>query len=177
LVDEQQDWKWIGASCLLLGMKAEEEVRRLRDIINVAHMLEFSLDELKDMMIDISVDPPELNEDYWRAKENIVKTEQLVLRALSFDVVVCHPHRLVVLVANDLNLSQDSVEKAWKRLNDALFYPLALRHSALAMATAAVELEVGNGVDLYGDVVEKDELVLAMRHLNEAEDLLKQLSC
>lgn len=158
--DDSHDWKWIGASCLVLGMKAEEEVRRLRDVINVAQMLDFGLVDDNantsgindDIMIDISTTPPALNQEYWKAKEWIVATEQHVLRVLQFDVLVSHPHRLVVLVVNDLNLEDVVVGRAWQRLNHALFHAPSLMANALTLACAAVELEVHRGPNTYSTV-------------------------
>ena len=152
LVDEAHEWKWIGAACLVLGMKAEEEARRLRDVINVAHILDFDLDaKSEDLVFNVSSDPPELNEGYWKAKEMIVATEQMVLRIIQFDIQVGHPHRLVVLIAHDLGLSDDVVHQACRHLNDALWYAPALTSGALPMACAAVELVVKRGPDAYYD--------------------------
>jgi Cyclin, N-terminal domain len=150
--DASHEWKWIGAACLVLGMKAEEESRRLRDVINVAHMLDFDMDtKSAGLVFDVSSDPPELNEIYWKAKEMIVATEQMVLRVLQFDIMVGHPHRLVVLIAQDLGLPDGVVQQAWSHLNDALWYAPALTLGALPMACAAVELVVKRGPDTYYD--------------------------
>jgi hypothetical protein len=166
---DSHDWKWIGAACLVLGMKAEEDVRRLRDVINVAQMLDFRLvggHDIEGEVIDISTTPPKLNQDYWKAKEFIVATEQRVLRALSFDVLVSHPHRLVVLVVNDTfkkspsSFQDDVITKAWQRLNQAIFHAPALMTNALTLACAAVELEVHRGAHNYvasGDASESIE--------------------
>ena len=150
--EASHDWKWIGAACLVLGMKAEEELRRLRDVINVAHMLDFGMDKTSTgLTFDVSSDPPELNEGYWKAKELIVATEQQVLRVLQFDVLVGHPHRLVVVIARDWGLPDAVVQQAWRQLNDALLYAPALTMGALPMACAAVELVIKRGPDSYYD--------------------------
>lgn len=171
------DWKWIGAACLVLGMKAEEEVRRLRDVINVAHMLDFGMDKTStSLTFDVSSDPPELNESYWKAKESIVATEQMVLRVLQFDVLVGHPHRLVVLIAEDWGLPDAVVQQAWRHLNDALLYAPALTVGALPVACAAVELVIKRGPDTYYDsgagCVKR-----AMLNLKAATEHLERMRC
>ena len=149
-LEEVTDWKWVSAACLVLSMKAEEEVRRLRDVINLAHILDFGRERgPTEMIFVMSSQPPELNDDYWKAKASIVATEHMVLRMLQFDITVSHPHRLVVLIADDFGFSPDIVHQAWRHLNDALFYPLALTQDALSMACGAIELIVKRGVDKY----------------------------
>jgi len=171
-VDE--DLKWVGASCILLGMKAEEEIRRLRDVINVTHVLHFGTDDKITSPIEIKLNfqPPELDKNYWSDKEKIVVTEQKVLRVLKFDINVSHPHRLVVLLVKDFNLEQEIIQKAWKRLNDSLFYPKALTHNALALACAAVEIEANQGTNAYSTV---GGVSLALFDLKVASDTLSRL--
>ena len=144
---ENVDWKWIAASCLFLGTKTEEEPRRLRDIINVAHMLEFGTqskdhDSLLEI-IHVKDKPMLLDEDYWSAKEQLIATEQKVLRMLQFDVCVSHPHRAVAVVLSTNEFESQSKQQllpvCWQYLNQALFYASALRHNVLTLACAAIE--------------------------------------
>ena len=141
------DWKWIAAACLFLGTKTEEESRRLRDIINVAHMLEFDTasqdktDSSSLETISVKNKPMALDEEYWTAKEKLVATEQKVLRMLQFDCLVSHPHRAVAVLLSDIALDdkQELLLIAWKYLNQALFYALALRYDVLTLACASIE--------------------------------------
>ncbi len=152
----EDDWKWVASACLFLACKAEEEPRRLRDVINVSYMLQFGIDgsdssnsnsqirqyqgnsqkkmaakeidsdnnhaiaskNFKVMAhddiiatvddddtyikLEILIDPPPLDDSYWQAKEQLVATEQRVLRWLHFDVLVSHPHRMVLIVVKEL---------------------------------------------------------------------------
>jgi len=150
--DAQQksvDWKWIAAACLFLGTKTEEESRRLRDILNVADMLEFSgtqTDKSKGSeslleIIHVKEKPMLLDEDYWTAKEQLVATEQKVLRMLQFDVCVSHPHRAVAVLLSEVDIEnkQEILPVSWSYLNQALFYAPALRHDVLTLACASIE--------------------------------------
>jgi len=61
--------------------------------------------------------PPPLDEKYWAAKEQMVSTEQHVLRMMSFDSTVCHPHRCVLLMMETLRFGT-GINKAKNRNND-----------------------------------------------------------
>ena len=171
----------VAASCLFLGCKVEEEHRRIRDVINLSHMFDFAGtrgdpgigkftkangepmndDQQQPAATRISNDdimhiheansPPDLDDDYWKAKEQIVATEQEVLRMLHFDVSVSHPHRAVLLILKGLGIDVTTDEgrtlanKSFTALNDALFYPPSLRHGVLPLACASIRLAVGNG--------------------------------
>lgn len=209
--ESADDWKWVAASCIVLACKAEEEPRRLRDVINVMCMLQFGTDgnsrnirqchpdntsndfnshplsvadttsisdhdatkastalqpqssdgglnEGNFLLLEMFEDPPLLDDAYWKAKEQLIASEQRVLRWLHFDVIVSHPHRIVILLLRELITPTDPNNKpdqdlndpilscnglvsgAWQRLNDALFYAPALAHSAMSMACVAVSL-------------------------------------
>ena len=110
--------------------------------------------------------PPSLDEAYWSAKAIVVQVEQVVLRWLSFDVLVSHPHRAAVLLVQDAFFSAESaaaknnnqnsnvgakpssssssiyhlIDGAWQRLNDSVFFVECLRCSALALAVAAIQI-------------------------------------
>jgi hypothetical protein len=117
---------WIVAACLFLACKNEEEPRRLRDVINCAHMIhaeyayataagvvededftqqqkQQQLEESRAVAVTLHYNPqpPDLDESYWKAKAKVVQVEQVVLRWLEFDVLVAHPHRAVVLLVQD----------------------------------------------------------------------------
>ena len=147
--DDNEKVRWILVSIILIAGKAEEEHRRLRDFINLAHMVSWqqqpqmpsrqnssdhhstnhhcandndnekdgnrksgtnalneNQNEAKPVSTEVSTttvlvwngQPPKLDDKYWQDKERLVKAEQHVLRQLGFDVIVSHPHRLVVLL-------------------------------------------------------------------------------
>jgi len=108
----------VASACILLGCKMEEEIRRIRDVINLSHMLNVdendnvSDDDVNMTTHDIkskqivtiieSARPPPLDEKYWKTKENLVSVEQHVLRMIRFDTSVCHPHRCVLVIMETL---------------------------------------------------------------------------
>jgi hypothetical protein len=75
---------YILAACLFLAAKVEEEPRRLRDVITIAHILKITTTPSTttnnpQVQIKIQPEPPELDDDYWKSKEQMVQTEQHVL--------------------------------------------------------------------------------------------------
>ena len=183
------EWKWVAAACLFLACKSEEEPRRLRDVINLAHMLLSDNTEPEassDVLYELSIrsDPPPLNEAYWDIKKKIVETEQVVLRWLSFDVSVSHPHRAVILLL-EKESSRDILHPiAFRRLNDALFHGPALRHLVLELACASIALaveevkesEICLPKEWWSAYVTEEALESAKKDLEEATDYLKRCS-
>jgi hypothetical protein len=175
-------WRWVAAACLFLACKAEEEPRRLRDVINLAHML-FAKED-KGNAATIAENPPDLDEDYWEAKKKIVETEQIVLRWLAFDLSVSHPHRAVFLLLEKEPERDILIPVAFRRLNDALFHAPALKHSVLELTCASIELaeeelKLGNGVSTRRDWctiynISCDGIAAAKCRLVEATNRLKQ---
>mmetsp|Transcript_17249 Transcript_17249/g.38879 ORF Transcript_17249/g.38879 Transcript_17249/m.38879 type:complete len:295 (+) Transcript_17249:206-1090(+) len=97
----------VAAACIFLGCKMAEEPRRIRDVINLSHVLSFSswedvaTDEVPLSIGECAVPPP-LNERYWKRKEEIVSIEQHALRTIHFNTIVDHPYRCILLVMETL---------------------------------------------------------------------------
>ena len=100
----------VAAATLFSACKISNENRRIRDVINLYHMLIFSDDSdvggAKDEHLTINCCniPPLLDEEYWLFKEEIVKVEHHLLRILNFDVysVSASPYRIVVTIVEEL---------------------------------------------------------------------------
>mmetsp|Transcript_27312 Transcript_27312/g.33483 ORF Transcript_27312/g.33483 Transcript_27312/m.33483 type:complete len:316 (+) Transcript_27312:30-977(+) len=162
---QQEELGIIAAACIFLGTKSEEDPRRIRDIINMAHVFQFATPptESKNENGDGSIvlgsstrkgaksrivearDLPLLDESYWALKDQVVSVEQKILRILRFDVHVSHPHRVLLAIQGMGGL--DALEKsdqedvllcAWQVLNDSLFNPKALRLPAVSLGCAAL---------------------------------------
>lgn len=140
------EWKWIAAACLFLGTKTEEESRRIRDVLNVAFLLDFGIQNsidssLQTTIVTIKDKPMLLDEEYWKAKDKLIKTEQNVLRMLRFNVTVSHPHRAVAVLLEQEEFSdrQRLLPECWKWINQALFHAPALTFDVLTIACASIE--------------------------------------
>jgi hypothetical protein len=88
--------------------------------------------------------PPFLDQDYWDAKKKIIELEQHLLRWLGFDTYVPSPHRAVILVVQRIHATDPNqlIWQAWKRLNNAIFSVDCLQQNVMALACAAVALEI-----------------------------------
>ena len=208
----------VAAACLFVGCKMEEEPRRIRDVINLSHVLGFSSWEdddgggavvsstdnpekntlgeeqnhqqlsssaketpIKQINIVESNHPPLLDESYWTAKEQMVSTEQHVLRMISFDTTVCHPHRCVLIVMETLGFgvgksstndnpdnnhwllsdekSEHLILRSWRIINEAVLDPRgeALKYPVIVLSCAAISLAAdGVGVSNLQDCSEND---------------------
>mmetsp|Transcript_53019 Transcript_53019/g.128635 ORF Transcript_53019/g.128635 Transcript_53019/m.128635 type:complete len:402 (+) Transcript_53019:95-1300(+) len=111
--DNKDHWRWVAGACLFQACKAEEEHRRLRDIINAVHTViqinntnnttvnNNDNNEKKCIVLSIDMTPPPLDDVYWASKRRLINEEQHVLRWLGFDVLVSHPHRAVLWIIDD----------------------------------------------------------------------------
>ena len=144
----------VAAACMFLACKSNNQSRRIRDVMNACHILQFQHQEPKAdadsdaITLLVKKHPKPLNDEYWFGKETIVKVEQHVLRMLRFDVTVSQPHRMLVVVYEEVEILlgeqhtkeylESALKIAWKRLNDAMFYTPALRLDCLSLACAAL---------------------------------------
>ena len=119
----QEEWPWIGAMCLFLACKSEDEPRRLRDVINMVEMVLSPPESTnkgvgrfhtgndgcdESVIVMDMVHMPSLDGAYWESKKKAIETEQMVLRWLGFDSFVSHPHRAVFWVIERLMNSHQS---------------------------------------------------------------------
>lgn len=190
----------VAAACLFLGCKMSEEPRRIRDVINLCNVLGFcecddsvankNISQKELIKIKESTEPPLLDEKYWKAKEEVVSIEQLVLRMLQFDTIVCNPHRCVLIVMDTLNFStgmdklsdtkrtmegrekNDSlltaeqsetvISDAWSLLNEASLDPggTALVHPVMVLACAAIQVAVDRIAIFWSDNSNEQQIKL-----------------
>jgi hypothetical protein len=150
--NNDNDLPWIGAACIFLACKAEEESRRLRDVINMTHMVLLSSSSSPDgrqsnkkVVLDVVNKPPLLNEKYWESKKKVIENEQIVLRWIGFDCFVSHPHRAVLLILDE-QTSHESRNRllpmVFRRLNDGLFSVKALEFDVITLAASVIELAI-----------------------------------
>ncbi len=106
-------------SCLYLACKAEETLRKARDVINSCYFLL----QPQQPMLKIGKVPwlplhtptarrplPAARTDlalgaqkYWDLRDEVVAAEQILLRTLDFDLTFIHPHKFLLNYINSLN--------------------------------------------------------------------------
>ncbi len=106
--DPQKHLGKVAVASLFLACKIANENRRIRDAINVYHILQF--DKLnhnsngQHCIVEIQSTPPPIDESYWEFKEEIIKIEHHLLRVLNFDVhdLSISPYRIVISILETL---------------------------------------------------------------------------
>ena len=91
---QRQELSKLAAASIFLACKLCNEQRRIRDVINIQHVLQ--MQECDG--IDEKINPPALDEQYWECKRDMVNMEQTLLRFILFDVNVSYPHRIMILI-------------------------------------------------------------------------------
>jgi hypothetical protein len=77
---------------------------------------------------------------YWDMKELVLRQEQTLLRALSFDLSYTHPHCYLLHITRHLECSTNLASLAYYILNDAGKTTLSLQYAPPSIACAAIYL-------------------------------------
>ncbi|XP_058874805.1 cyclin-L2-like isoform X2 [Acipenser ruthenus] len=127
--------EYIGMACLHLASKIEEEPRRVRDVLNVFHRLR----QIKQRR---KLSPLPLDVSYIFLKNQVIKAERRVLKELGFCVHVKHPHKIIVMYIQVLELEKNKslVQTAWNYMNDSLRTDVFVRFDPESIACACVYL-------------------------------------
>ena len=150
------------AACVFLACKAEEQFRKLRDIVNVCHVIGILtiVDEddrvealppnpTLEQILRLNSEPPLLTEAYTEAKADIVSAEGAVLRMLKFDVVASgsnnRPYRVLLMLVSQMDLEgrfskkveDEVVRAAWAIINGRVLRGGVLAEQAVKEILAA----------------------------------------
>lgn len=120
-IQQKEEVSDFASAAIFLSCKLCNEHRRIRDVINIQKVFYMNDDNINlSSLHDYSkVEPPALDENYWRKKEEMVKAEQLLLRMINFDVTIYQPHRIMIVVWEELvSLNQTKSDKG----NDNCYY-------------------------------------------------------
>ncbi|CAJ0569027.1 unnamed protein product, partial [Mesorhabditis spiculigera] len=136
----------LATACIMVAAKSEEDSGiRIRDVVNVSHRI-----------LHPEKPPIEVDDSFWTLRRSLGRLEFVVLRELSFDTYMTHPHQLLTLYL-DLLASWmpeefekfDIREQAFAILRDCHIVPeFVLEHSHESLALVALSL-VLKGHDLY----------------------------
>ena len=85
-----ESFEIIAMACIFLATKIKEEVRKVRDIINVFHHIELVRSRK-------SIRPLISHQDYTTTKMVLIKAETRILKELGFCVHVKVPHQLIIM--------------------------------------------------------------------------------
>ena len=115
---------------MFLACKVDENVRRLRDVINVMNRIQYPDREPLSL----------LDKEYLKMKETISDHEQIILRALMFNVRVRLPYKYVVNYVACLQGSEGLLQLSYAVVNDSFRTTLCLRYKPNDIAVASIYL-------------------------------------
>lgn len=129
------DMQTAAKSAIWLASKIEENVRRVRDVINVFNFLENQRDGK-------STDPIPLDQNYWAIKREVIKMEHRILAELGFCVHVQHPHKIIVMYLEILDKKNNKafIQTAWNYMNDSFRTTVFCEYQPETIACACIFL-------------------------------------
>ncbi|GLB34981.1 putative cyclin family protein [Lyophyllum shimeji] len=121
----------VAASCIFLATKTEECGRKLRDVARVCHAKITSLD-----ISSIPADSKEVDE----LQAAILLTEEYLLEAICFDLVVESPHAELVDLFDTYENNPLIQEYAWSLAHDSYRTPMCILYPPKIIAAACYVL-------------------------------------
>lgn len=127
----------IGATCIYLASKVEEDNLRLRDIINVFH---------STLNKKCCYQTLEMNNFFWDLRNTIVDCELIILRVLKFKTHYVYPHKyllyylrsLLEWIGKSYTVNQRIALTCWSLLNDYYIDPKCIDNTAKSIAIAVI---------------------------------------
>ena len=128
-------WERVAIACVCLASKIEEAPRRARDVINTFH-------HIKQIQNEKTIAPLILDNNYTNLKNQVIKAERQLLKELGFCVHVKHPHKIIVIYLQQLELykNRELVQKAWNYMNDSLRTDVFVRYTPEVIGSACIYL-------------------------------------
>ena len=123
-------------AALFLGAKAEEHMKRVRDVLTVFYHI-----RQRRLGVPQPSAPLQLGgATYQRWKLELIKTERFLLKELGFRLyaVMEHPHKFLPHFVRALGGGAAMAQAAWSFLNDSMRTDCCVRHEARVIACAAV---------------------------------------
>ncbi|SJX63429.1 related to C-type cyclin [Sporisorium reilianum f. sp. reilianum] len=127
----------IAATCVFLACKVEESHKKLPSVIDAA-MASFDRSPAGNQRWaerTFRADPS--GKEFARWRDIILVSEETVLETLCFDLIVEHPHEILVKACSRLNVDAPLVRLAWTILNDSLRDAICVMFEAPVLAAGA----------------------------------------
>ncbi|KAJ1912658.1 RNA polymerase II C-terminal domain kinase beta subunit [Tieghemiomyces parasiticus] len=120
----------VNITCLFVACKAEETIKKLRDIVLAAYIIIYPTGDY------LSVSDNDI--EYLRRQ--VIMCEASLLEILHFCFEFPHPHRYLVKFARCLDVDKDIAGKAWKMTTECFQTTLPLRFPPHTVALGALYL-------------------------------------
>ncbi|EEB06174.1 P-TEFB associated cyclin [Schizosaccharomyces japonicus yFS275] len=119
----------IAATCIFLACKVEDTNRKVRDIVVYCA-------KVAQKNLDLEID--EQTKEYWKWRDAILYTEEVLLDSLCFDLTLLHPYEQIRSLASQFAPeSKDLTKIAWTYLNDSTRSITCLLHPSYVLAAAS----------------------------------------
>ena len=130
-----ESFEIVAMACIFLATKIKEEVRKVRDIINVFHHIELVRSRK-------SIRPLISHQDYTTTKMVLIKAETRILKELGFCVHVKVPHQLIIMQIQCLGLNNDTrlLQVVLNYLNDSFRSSICVQFPPETIAATCVYL-------------------------------------
>ncbi|CAB4375691.1 unnamed protein product [Rhizophagus irregularis] len=125
----------VAATCMYLACKIEESPQHIKAIIT----------DMKTIM-------QERGENFTYENQKVAEMEFYLLEELDFNMIVYHPYRSLMTLAQDLGTKNEDVQWAWYVINDSYRTDMCLLYPPHVVAAAALYLRIAlRGGAQYGD--------------------------
>ncbi|KAJ1976043.1 RNA polymerase II C-terminal domain kinase beta subunit [Dimargaris verticillata] len=120
----------VNLACLFVACKAEETIKKLRDILLAAYIL---VHPNKD---ELSVDEQVI----LQARTHVIRCEAILLEIIHFSFEFPHPHQYTIKFAKCLQVDMDLAARAWKITTECFETNLPLRFPPHTIAVGSLYL-------------------------------------
>lgn len=127
----------MAVTCMFLACKAEESHRKLQNVIDAAIA---SLDKTptgQQRWAERSLRADPASKDSVRWAEIILQNEETLLETLCFDLIIEHPHEILVKACHRLSVDKPVLQLAWAIINDTLRDATCVMYEASVLAAGA----------------------------------------
>ncbi|CAK4684489.1 unnamed protein product [Aphanomyces euteiches] len=122
--------------CIFLAAKAEEQPRRVKDVVQVFFRM-----RNRRMGLGLSfLTPSDVRFTHWSDWLVMVERQILIEVGFSIDAITEHPHKFLLYYVKMLDCSNECAQKAWNYVNDSFRLDLCMRYDAHVIACAAISL-------------------------------------
>ncbi|KAG9413808.1 hypothetical protein AC1031_013024 [Aphanomyces cochlioides] len=122
--------------CIFLAAKAEEQPRRVKDVVQVFFRM-----RNRRMGLGLSfLTPSDVRFTHWSDWLVMVERQILIEVGFSIDAITEHPHKFLLYYVKMLDCSNECAQKAWNYVNDNFRLDLCMRYDAHVIACAAISL-------------------------------------
>lgn len=142
----------MACTCLLIAGKASENIRHIRDVINVLHAVRYP--NAGHLQV-IHQDQPYASDEYTEYKQSVINQEQIIMRILAFDLHCELPYVYIVQYCKMLFFDDKDttcvenvessrmsrlVRESWTVCNDSFRLTICMHFSATEIAAACIDV-------------------------------------